>query len=80
MKLEQRNVARPARAEDFFTPHRAELISRLWQAIAFVHEIRNDLGTNVRVSASRDSAADKIASATRDLADAAALLAPTRAV
>jgi hypothetical protein len=60
------------------SPQRAEAISRLWQAIAFVHEVRADLAADVRPGAARNTAAEKIASAARDLEDAATLLAPGR--
>jgi hypothetical protein len=58
---------------------RAEIISRLWQAIAFLEEIRADMGTGVRVSASRDQAGIAITSATQQLVLSAGILAPKMA-
>lgn len=55
---------------------RAEIISRLWQAIAFLEEVRADIPRQVRASESLGSAVTEIQAATRRLTKAAALLAP----
>ena len=54
----------------------AEIISRLWQAVAFLEEVRADLTRLVRVSPSRDAAAIAITSGTQQLVLAAGILAP----
>jgi hypothetical protein len=55
---------------------RAEIISRLWQAIAFLEEVRADLGNGVRMSPAREQASIAITSSTQQLVLAAGILAP----
>ena len=56
-------------------PH-AEVISRIWQAIAFVEEIRGDMERSLRQSTGRDTGAEAIGAALVALVAAAAALAP----
>lgn len=54
----------------------AEVISRLWQAIAFLEEVRSDLTGRVRQSPARDAASVALVSGTQQLIMAAGILAP----
>lgn len=59
-------------AEEPLTSSRAEQISRIWQAIAFIEEVRADLNT----SRLTDPAAIALTASTQQLQIAAAILQP----
>jgi hypothetical protein len=54
----------------------AEIISRIFQAVSFLEEVRTDLTKQVRQSASRDAAEGAVASALTHLTMGAAMLVP----
>jgi len=54
----------------------AEIISRIWQAVAFIEEIRGDMERSIRQSTGRDTGLEAIGSSTVALVTAAAALAP----
>lgn len=55
---------------------RAEIISRIWQAVAFIEEVRGDLARQVRQSKTRDAAALALTSGEQQLVLSAGILAP----
>lgn len=74
MKLEA-----PARKDDgdALSAPRAEIISRSWQAVSFLQEVRVDLVKNVRQSRARDMAAEAFDTAITNVVLAASLLIPS---
>jgi len=75
MKLEPSNSLAP---EALSVP-RAEIISRIWQAVAFLEEVRGDLARQVRQSKTRDAAAVALTSGEQQLVLSAGILAPKAA-
>lgn len=75
MQLE--NQSRKKReAADTMSPPRAEIISRAWQAVAFIEEMRSDLTKQIRESSAREQSAISLTAATQHLVIAATLLVP----
>jgi hypothetical protein len=69
-----RSQLAPARA-DTLTAARAEVISRLWQAVSYIEEARADL-KGLRQSGERDAAMGAILMASTHLTIAAGVLVP----
>lgn len=79
MQLE--NQSRQKReGTDAMSPPRAEIISRAWQAVAFIEEMRSDLTKQVRESPAREQSAVSLTAATQHLVIAATLLVPGKMV
>jgi len=74
MKLERER--RQHSGEEALSRERAEVISRLWQAIAFLDEARTDATKQIRQSAARDAAVEAMLDGTQNLVRAAAYLMP----
>jgi hypothetical protein len=76
LRLEVKTVTVKDNAE-VLSPPRAEVISELWQGVAFLEEVRTKLNRSVRVSPARTMAGDALSNATTQLILAASLLVPT---
>lgn len=61
---------------DALSAFRAEIISRLWQAIAFIEETRADLLKHVPQTGAREVAIDEVRIASTHLTVAAGVLVP----
>lgn len=74
-RLKLLEAQKEGRRESFSVPM-AEIISRAWQAVAFIEEMRVDLGKHVRQSQARDLAVGAFATALSHLVMGAQLLIP----
>jgi len=71
------NLTLEPKNQDVLSPSRADIISRTWQAVSIVEDLRNALNKNIRVSDARDRANLALTEATTQLVLAATLLIPS---
>ena len=71
------NLTLEPKNQDVLSPSRADIISRTWQAVSIVEDLRNALNKSVRVSDARDRANLALTEATTQLVLAATLLIPS---